>query len=76
MTTGTLRQPGIKERVEQLGYLLKHTFRLVERDPGILSPWIRMSLYAVVMVSLYCGSRRYRRGVSRRAGGISAHGSQ
>ncbi|CAM3319563.1 hypothetical protein [Halomonas lysinitropha] len=53
MTTGTLRQPGIKERVEQLGYLLKHTFSLVGRDPGILRPWIRMSLYAVVMVSLF-----------------------
>jgi hypothetical protein len=35
-----LRQPGIKERIELLGYLLKHTFSLVGRDPGmILTRW-------------------------------------
>ena len=53
MTPKTLRQPGIKERVAQLGYLLKHTFALVGRDPGILRPWIRMSIYGVVMVILF-----------------------
>ncbi|MDR9440533.1 MAG: hypothetical protein RI841_13725 [Halomonas sp.] len=53
MTAETLRQPGVRERLEQLGYLLKHTFSLVGRDPGILRPWIRMCLYAAVMVSLF-----------------------
>lgn len=27
MTTDNLRQPGIREQIEQLGYLLKHTLR-------------------------------------------------
>jgi len=53
MTSKTLRQPDIKERLAQLGYLLKHTFSLVGRAPGITRPWIRMTLYAVVMVSLF-----------------------
>ncbi|MGM0536196.1 MAG: hypothetical protein ACQER5_09005 [Pseudomonadota bacterium] len=53
MTGDTLRQPGIRERIQQLGYLLKNTLSLVGRDPGILRPWIRMCLYAVVMVSLF-----------------------
>ncbi|MDR5892743.1 hypothetical protein [Halomonas mongoliensis] len=51
--SNTLRQPAVKERVVQLGYLLKHTFTLVGRDPGILRPWIRMSVYGVVMASLF-----------------------
>ncbi|MBA2779933.1 hypothetical protein [Billgrantia kenyensis] len=53
MQIDNLRQPGIKERVVQLGYLLKHTFSIVGRDPGILRPWVRMSVYGVVMVSLF-----------------------
>ena len=53
MMDKTLQQPGVKERITQLGYLLKHTFTLVGRDPGILRPWVRMSVYGVVMVSLF-----------------------
>nr|WP_298248998.1 hypothetical protein [uncultured Halomonas sp.] len=53
MTDRTLRQPDTRERVQQLGYLLKNTLSLVGRDPGILRPWVRMSLYAVVMTSLF-----------------------
>ncbi|MCG6657667.1 hypothetical protein HOP52_07840 [Halomonas campisalis] len=53
MIAETLRQPAVKERVVQLGYLLKHTFALVGRDPGILRPWVRMSVYGVVMASLF-----------------------
>ncbi|HSH57434.1 MAG TPA: hypothetical protein VK965_05755, partial [Halomonas sp.] len=49
----TLRQPEMRERVQQLGYLLKNTLSLVGRDPGILRPWIRMSLYGVIMSSLF-----------------------
>lgn len=51
--TGQLRRPGIKERVSQLGYLLKHTFAIVGKDPGIVRPWVRMTLYAVVMSSCF-----------------------
>ncbi|WP_376694631.1 hypothetical protein [Wenzhouxiangella sp. EGI_FJ10305] len=49
----TLRKPGFGERLKQLGYLLKHTFTIVGRDPGILRPWVRMAIYGVVMVCLF-----------------------
>lgn len=49
----TLRKPGFGERMKQLAYLLKHTFTIVGRDPGIVRPWVRMSIYGVVMASLF-----------------------
>jgi len=49
----TLRKPGFGERLKQLAYLLKHTFTIVGRDPGILRPWVRMAIYGVVMVCLF-----------------------
>ena len=48
-----LRKPGIGERLGQLGYLLKHTFTIVGRDPGILRPWVRMAIYGMVMATLF-----------------------
>ncbi len=48
-----LRKPGIGERLIQLVYLLKHTFTIVGRDPGILRPWVRMAIYSLVMSSLF-----------------------
>lgn len=51
--TERLKQPGFKERLSQLGYLLKHTFTLIGRDPGIIRPWIRMALYGLIMSNLF-----------------------
>ncbi|MFW5927299.1 MAG: hypothetical protein ACOCSR_04535, partial [Wenzhouxiangella sp.] len=49
----TLRKPGFGERLNQLGYLLKHTFTIVGRDPGIIRPWVRMAIYGMVMASIF-----------------------
>ncbi len=51
--SANLRTPGIGERLTQLAYLLKHTFTIVGRDPGILRPWVRMAIYSIVMASLF-----------------------
>lgn len=51
--TEQLRKPGIGERLGQLAYLLKHTFTIVGRDPGILRPWVRMAIYGMVMATLF-----------------------
>jgi len=48
-----LRKPGFGERMKQLAYLLKHTFTIVGRDPGIIRPWVRMSIYGAVMASIF-----------------------
>lgn len=52
----TLRKPGFGERLQQLGYLLKHTFTLVGRDPGIVRPWVRMTIYGLVLTCLFFGA--------------------
>jgi hypothetical protein len=52
----TLRKPGFGERLKQLAYLLKHTFTIVGRDPGIVRPWIRMTIYGLVLTCLFFGS--------------------
>lgn len=49
----TLRKPGFGERLKQLAYLLKHTFTIVGRDPGIIRPWIRMTIYGAVLTSIF-----------------------
>lgn len=51
--TQKLRKPGIGERLKQLGYLLKHTFTIIGRDPGIVRPWVRMAIYGAVMVCVF-----------------------
>jgi hypothetical protein len=51
--TQTLRKPGFGERLRQLAYLLKHTFTIVGRDPGIVRPWIRMTIYGLVLTCLF-----------------------
>jgi hypothetical protein len=51
-----LRTPGWGERVRQLFYLLKHTFTLVGRHPGIVRPWARTAIYAAVLSSLLFGA--------------------
>lgn len=48
-----LRRPGIGERLKQLGYLLKHTFTIIGRDPGIVRPWVRMAIYGAIMVCVF-----------------------
>lgn len=52
----TLRKPGFGERLKQLGYLLKHTFTIVGRDPGIIRPWVRMTIYGLVLTCLFFGA--------------------
>lgn len=52
----TLRKPGFGERLKQLAYLLKHTFTIVGRDPGIIRPWVRMTIYGLVLTSLFFGA--------------------
>jgi hypothetical protein len=49
----TLRKPGFGERLKQLAYLLKHTFTIVGRDPGIIRPWIRMTIYGLVLTCVF-----------------------
>jgi hypothetical protein len=51
--TKHLTQPGLKDRLNQLVYLLKHTFTLIGRSPDIIRPWIRMTIYGLVMSSLF-----------------------
>lgn len=51
--TEHLKQPGFRERLTQLGYLLKHTFTLIGRDPGIIRPWIRMTVYGLIMINVF-----------------------
>lgn len=52
----TLRKPGFGERLGQLAYLLKHTFTIVGRDPGIVRPWLRMTIYGLVLTCLFFSS--------------------
>ncbi|MDZ7788977.1 MAG: hypothetical protein U5L08_00495 [Xanthomonadales bacterium] len=52
----TLRKPGFGERLKQLGYLLKHTFTIIGRDPGIVRPWVRMTIYGLVLTCLFFGA--------------------
>jgi len=55
MNQERLRKPGFGERLRQLGYLFKHTFTLVGRDPGIIRPLARMIIYGAVAASvLFC----------------------
>lgn len=49
----TLRKPGFGERLKQLAYLIKHTFTIVGRDPGIMRPWLRMTIYGLVLTCLF-----------------------
>lgn len=51
--TKTMETPGLADRFAQLGYLLKHTFVIVGKNPGIVRPWIRMAVYAAVMVTVF-----------------------
>lgn len=48
-----MKKPGITNRLSQLGYLLKHTFALVGRDPGLLRPLARMVVYGLVSATLF-----------------------
>lgn len=41
------------ERLNRIGYLLKHTVTVVGRDADIVTPWIAMIVYAVVMVTSF-----------------------
>lgn len=49
-------RPDLNERFAQLGYLLKHTATIVGRDADILSPIIRMGIYAGVLVTVFFAS--------------------
>ncbi|WP_029056740.1 hypothetical protein [Stappia stellulata] len=46
-------KPGVGARLSQLSYLLKNTFTIIGRDKDILSPIIRMCVYAVLVVVLF-----------------------
>lgn len=46
-------KPGMGAQFSQLGYLLKNTFTIIGRDKDILSPIIRMSVYAALVVVLF-----------------------
>jgi|GEM_PF-620210 len=49
------RKPGWSERFGQLAYLLKNTVTIVGRDRDVIRPWLRMSIYAVIMVTALFG---------------------
>lgn len=46
-------KPGLGERFQQLGYLLKNTVTIIGRDTDIVGPWLRTSIYAAVMVTAF-----------------------
>lgn len=46
-------RPSVGARLSQLTYLFKHTFTILGRDRDILTPIIKMSIYATVVVSLF-----------------------
>lgn len=48
-----LQTPSFRDRLQRIGYLLKHTMTVVGRDTDILAPWIRMNVYALVMVTVF-----------------------
>lgn len=41
------------ERLNRIGYLLKHTVTVIGRDTDIVTPWIAMIAYAIVMVTAF-----------------------
>lgn len=49
-------KPGLGERFQQLGHLLKHTVTIIGRDTDIIGPWLRMAIYATVMVTAFFGA--------------------
>lgn len=48
-------KPGLAERFQQLGYLLKNTVTIIGRDTDIIGPWLRTAIYATVMVTAFFG---------------------
>ena len=63
----TFEKPGLGERVQQLGYLLKHTVTIVGRDTDIVGPWLRTAIYATLMVTAFFGGIA---AIALNAGGI------
>lgn len=53
--TQQFRKPGLGERFQQLGYLLKNTVTIIGRDTDIIGPWLRTATYAAVMVTAFFG---------------------
>lgn len=49
------RKPGMGERIQQLGYLLKNTVTIIGRDTDIIGPWLRTVIYAAVMITAFFG---------------------
>lgn len=49
----TFTRPGLSERFEQLGYLLKNTVTIIGRDRDILGPPIRMAVYALLPATAF-----------------------
>jgi hypothetical protein len=43
------------DRLSRIGYLLKHTVTVVGRDTDIVTPWVWMNVYAIVMVTAFFG---------------------
>ncbi len=48
-----LKSLSFTDRLSKIGYLLKHTFTVVGRDPDIAKPLIWMGVYAFVMVTAF-----------------------
>ncbi len=49
----TLRMPSLSERIAQLGYLLKHTFKMVGREPGIVRPTAAKVVYGCIEETVF-----------------------
>ena len=49
----TLRMPSMSERIAQLGYLLKHTFKMVGREPGIVRPTVVKAIYGCIEETVF-----------------------
>ncbi|MEQ5829393.1 hypothetical protein J3456_18780 [Sulfitobacter sp. NFXS29] len=46
-------KPGRRQRLSQLGFLMRHTFSILGRNRAILAPLFAMWIYAAVMVSVF-----------------------
>lgn len=48
-----LKTLSFRDRLNRIGYLLKHTFTVIGRDTDIVTPWAWMVVYAFVMTTAF-----------------------
>src|SRR5699024_5854463 len=53
MNEQVFERPGMRDRLQQMVYLLKNTITIIGRDTGILRPLYRVLVYAVIMTTAF-----------------------